>query len=129
MRLLGISILILLMMTQAFSHWFIKAFFQINRDYIVAELCENRYRPQLKCEGNCILMKKMKQTEEQEKSSPSSLKLEITSLFVGDEAFAKATLQPEFIIKSSLPRATDNGHPIDRSVAIFHPPGTDSYAI
>ena len=116
-------------MTQAFSHWFIKAFFQINRDYIVAELCENRYRPRLKCEGNCILMKKMKQTEEQEKSSPSSLKLEITSLFVGDEAFAKATLQPEFIIKSSLPRATDNGHPIDRSVAIFHPPGTDSYAI
>ena len=41
--------------------------FEIRRDYIVANLCENRNRPQLNCNGKCYLAKKLAALEEQEK--------------------------------------------------------------
>lgn len=41
--------------------------FEIRRDYIVANLCENRTRPQLNCNGKCYLAKRMAALEEQEK--------------------------------------------------------------
>ncbi|QQD14414.1 hypothetical protein [Sphingobacterium sp. UDSM-2020] len=45
--------------------------FESNRSYIAKELCENRARPQMHCNGQCVLMKKLKALEE--KSSDKSL--------------------------------------------------------
>lgn len=41
--------------------------FEVRRDYIVANLCVNRNRPQLHCDGKCYLAKKLAALEEQEK--------------------------------------------------------------
>ncbi len=41
--------------------------FEIRRDYIVANLCDNRNRPQLNCNGKCFLAKKLAAVQEQEK--------------------------------------------------------------
>ncbi|WP_234650268.1 hypothetical protein [Dyadobacter sp. CY356] len=41
--------------------------FHVRRDYIVANLCVNRNRPQLHCDGKCYLAKKLAALEEQEK--------------------------------------------------------------
>jgi hypothetical protein len=41
--------------------------FEIRRDYIVANLCENRNRPQLNCDGKCYLAKRIAALDEQEK--------------------------------------------------------------
>lgn len=41
--------------------------FELRRDYIVANLCENRNRPQLHCDGKCYLAKRIAALEEQEK--------------------------------------------------------------
>lgn len=41
--------------------------FEIRRDYIVKNLCINRNRPQMHCNGKCYLAKKMAALEEQEK--------------------------------------------------------------
>lgn len=40
--------------------------FEIRRDYIVANLCENRNRPQLNCNGQCYLAKKIATARQQE---------------------------------------------------------------
>ncbi len=40
--------------------------FEIRRDYIVANLCENRDRPQLNCNGKCYLAKKIAFAKKQE---------------------------------------------------------------
>lgn len=41
--------------------------FEIRRDYIVANLCVNRSRPMMNCNGKCFLAKRIAALEEQEK--------------------------------------------------------------
>lgn len=41
--------------------------FEIRRDYIVANLCQNRTRPQMHCDGKCYLAKRIAALNEQEK--------------------------------------------------------------
>ncbi len=63
-----ISILLLLAMISAhFSRSFVYAGFEINKSYIVAELCENRDKPSLNCNGKCFLKKKLQAAEEKER--------------------------------------------------------------
>lgn len=40
--------------------------FEIRRNYIVANLCENRNRPQLNCNGKCYLAKRIADAKKQE---------------------------------------------------------------
>ena len=42
----------------------------VNYDYIVNELCENRYRPQLKCKGQCYLAEQLSKESEQNQKNP-----------------------------------------------------------
>ena len=50
------------------SQMFVYAGFELNQNYIISALCENRDKPQLHCNGKCYLMRKLKQAEEKEKS-------------------------------------------------------------
>lgn len=50
-----------------FSYFFIYAGFQINQKYIAENLCINKSRPWMHCNGQCYLMKKMRQAQDNEK--------------------------------------------------------------
>jgi hypothetical protein len=67
-------LLIVTMIGSNFSRFFIYAGFELNKKYIIANLCENRNRPWLHCNGKCYFMKKIKQAEEKEKSTENRLK-------------------------------------------------------
>ena len=82
MRFIATPILILLLMSQTFSHWFVVMNFKLNQDFIAKKLCENRLRPKLNCNGNCVLMKKLKQQEKEQQSNPVALKLELITLII-----------------------------------------------
>jgi hypothetical protein len=69
MKLAAGSILILLMMVQTFTAWLIIAEYAINKDYIAKNLCINKEKPNLHCNGKCRLMKKL--SEEENKNSPT----------------------------------------------------------
>jgi hypothetical protein len=56
------------MISANFSRLFICAGFELNKKYIVANLCENRDKPWLHCNGQCYFMKKIKQAAEKDKS-------------------------------------------------------------
>lgn len=122
MKFIVSPILILLLLTQTFSNWFVVMAFNLNRDYIAKTFCENRYRPQLNCKGNCVLMKKMREKEKQEQNAPESVKLEITSLVLSSKSFFATVETPVIISSINYGNATNSGKPVDRAVSFFHPP-------
>src|ERR1700723_1786637 len=62
-------LLLIAVISGSFSLLFIYAGFELNQKYIAANLCENRDKPWLHCNGKCYFMKKIKQAEEKEKST------------------------------------------------------------
>lgn len=64
-----VSLFLLVAVVSAnFGRLFVYAGFGLNQKYIANNLCENRSKPWLHCNGHCYLMKKIKQAEEKEKS-------------------------------------------------------------
>jgi hypothetical protein len=59
----------MLLLAQTFSKWLIIIDFQMNKAYIAKDLCVNKTKPKMHCNGNCQMMKKMAE-EEKENSSP-----------------------------------------------------------
>ena len=60
-------LLLVLLMLSSFSTALITASFKFNEPYIVAQLCKNRARPEMKCNGKCHL-KKLIQEDTQDKN-------------------------------------------------------------
>ena len=121
MRFIVVPILLVLVMTQSFSHWFVVLAFNINRDYIAKNLCENRYRPKMHCNGNCVLMKKLKEKEKAEQNEPAA-KSEINITVLSSKTYFVNILSPVYVqIKTEFPESL-SAETVDRSFAFFHPP-------
>jgi hypothetical protein len=79
MRTVIIYIWLITTILPTFSQWGTLAYYQINKEYITRVLCKNRDKPQLHCNGQCYLAKKLKeqqakqdqQTSEQVQNIPS----------------------------------------------------------
>ena len=85
MKLIAVTIFILLLLTQTFSKWFMVAGYTINKDYIAKNLCENRDKPKLLCNGKCQLAKKMAAEESSPNSSNSAvIKLPFSEVWCND---------------------------------------------
>ena len=63
-----IILLIVSLVASNFQHLFIYAGFELNQKYIAENLCVNKDKPWLHCNGKCYFMRKIKQAEEKEKS-------------------------------------------------------------
>jgi len=120
MFLKPISILLVFSLLSAnLSGLFVYLGFEANQSYIAKELCENKDKPQLHCEGKCFLKKKLKQAQEKEqKQERQSQKLQIqdavvsTPLTFKQYAFAETALHIPF--STGMPKNIKN--------SIFHPP-------
>jgi hypothetical protein len=125
MKMIVAYILILLVTTQTFSKWLTIAAFNLNRDYIAKNLCENRRRPALGCGGQCVLMKRMKQEEQQEKNSPAPVKIDFSNVVLSSRSFFLSTddhsSSAADLLAVKCPVSI--GKPVDRTTSIFHPPG------
>jgi hypothetical protein len=58
------------MLVQSFNKAFIVLDYQLNRDFIAKNLCVNKNRPQMHCNGKCHMMKLMKQDEKKDEENP-----------------------------------------------------------
>lgn len=121
MRFIVVPILLVLVMTQSFSHWFVVLAFNINRDYIAKNLCENRYRPKMHCNGNCVLMKKLKEKEKEEQNQPAA-KSEISIIVLSSKTYFANTLAPVRVQTKTVYPESLLVKTVDRSFAFFHPP-------
>jgi hypothetical protein len=120
-RLIAV-LLFLTWLCQAGDRYVVMLEFYLNQSYIAQNLCENRARPQLQCNGNCVLSKKLAEEQKKQQEVPQKKtenKAEIIYLsFKTDNTLSNAytLLDKTFIFPISI------GHPIDQSAAIFHPP-------
>ena len=122
MRSFAATILILLLSAQVFSHWMMIGAFKLNQAGIAKNICENRFRPQLNCNGKCVLMKKLKQKEKQEQKDPLSLKLETPAQVLSSRNFFTLLVPFPEDTRVSYHLPHDSGNPVDLSFSFFHPP-------
>ncbi|QIH34785.1 hypothetical protein K2F45_20275 [Sphingobacterium siyangense] len=74
-----VSFLLLIVLAyQCLGSMGVFVWFESNRSFIAANLCENRARPEMHCNGQCVLMKKLKALDEKssEKDLPQNVKYE-----------------------------------------------------
>lgn len=63
---LNILFLALLILFQSGASMFTLLHFELNKDFIVKNLCINRSKPSMHCNGKCHLKKQLKKTEQQQ---------------------------------------------------------------
>ena len=101
--------------------------FEIRRDYIVANLCENRDRPMLNCNGKCYLAKKIAEAKKQEEKQAESDYLnklfsattDLSVLFNSDFIRSEYVFLPQNYVKFNYVTAFN---PLYHIEDIFHPP-------
>jgi len=122
MKILGVILLSFITLLQSFSKWIIVADYEFNKEYISKNLCINKERPKLHCNGKCQLMKKLAEEEKQNSSNsnnPGKVKFQDIVFIESYKAFS-----PTLCL---LPEQTYSDH---HSIAeyqspvasIFHPP-------
>ena len=65
-RITAICLLVALI-SSGFSRFFIYAGFELNHKYIAENLCVNKNRPWMHCNGKCFFMRKIKEAQDNEK--------------------------------------------------------------
>jgi len=97
------------------------AYYELNKDYIITNFCENVSRPQMKCNGKCYLKKQFKKADETDNNSqiPDAIK-NIAELhpFIGS---ASLKLLFDTCISFSSASCTD-ALASSHLLAVFHPP-------
>jgi len=61
---------ILLISVQSFYQGLIYTYYALNKDYIIAQLCENKAKPALQCDGKCHLKKALQVSKKQNTQEP-----------------------------------------------------------
>lgn len=98
--------------------------YMVNYDYISKVLCENKAKPELKCNGKCHLMKEMAKASEDEKplqNDKKSVHIESEVLFFQEIEL----LQIPLIIFKNNNKISDNytnSYSHLSSFSVFHPP-------
>ena len=97
----------------------------VNYDYIVKELCENKEKPELKCNGKCHLMKELAKTAEDNKNTSSdkkqNVKQEIEVLFYQD--FKSLSCSNSYVFTNNkINSVYQNLYALTAIQSTFHPP-------
>lgn len=97
----------------------------VNYEYIVAELCENKAKPELKCNGKCHLAKELAKASESEKpissNKKNTLHQEIEVLFCNKIEGLNFALN-RFFSEKVITTFYQNCYTSVTSYFIFHPP-------
>ena len=106
---------------QTFNQVVIVAQYYANKDFIAKNLCENRDKPMMHCDGKCCLKKKLaQQSKEQLPSSRNQKSEQVVTLFCATPRFeinytAQFKVPNKYFSYNDL--ATASFHH-----AVFHPP-------
>ena len=96
----------------------------IRYDYIVKELCENRAKPEIKCNGKCHLMKELAKASENENPTSQDKKTlhhEFETLFIEQLTSFEIT-SLNFPIQKEVNVKYSNLYFHQNSISVFHPP-------
>lgn len=107
-------------MIQSASRLLIIANYEVNKDYISKNLCENKAKPQMHCNGKCHLKKQLQKEDKKENSASSSIKEKLEVQFFSDiESLKKpAAVTTQSKLNSNYLFSNYSKH----LTAVFHPP-------
>jgi hypothetical protein len=107
---------------QTFSQVVIVGEYFAQKDYIARNLCENRDKPQMHCNGKCCLKKKLaKDAKEQAPAQRNQKSEQVVNLFFADADF---NIAPHFLAEVVNRFFTTNDlRTYSYQGTIFHPPG------
>ena len=96
----------------------------VNYDYIVNELCENKLKPELKCNGKCHLTKEFAKASESNSNDSSDKKItfEQNEIVFFQEIKPIEIRQIYFLNKTSIGNNYSNLYFHLNDCAFFHPP-------
>lgn len=105
---------------QTFSTYFIKASFLLNQSYIAENLCVNRDKPMMHCEGKCYLSKKINEQEKKDHSPVSRTeKFDVQVYFLPEAVAAPVAFE---LLPKPVSSTNDSEILSSFSSSIFHPP-------
>ncbi|MGM9507924.1 hypothetical protein ACS5NO_09360 [Larkinella sp. GY13] len=81
-----------------FSQWGTIAYFQLNKEYIARVLCENRDRPELHCDGQCYLARRLKAQQEKQDQQTTERVQNIPVLQLYTPPFLRFDFLPELTV-------------------------------
>lgn len=121
MQKIAAVILLLAFAGQSFNQGFYYLSYVVNKAEYVKR-CENKFRPQLNCNGQCLLMKKIKEQEKREQGQSPEMKLAAkVEVLSSKSSFLLYATLPAVINKSNF-TIVNTGSPIDQPSSFFHPP-------
>lgn len=100
---------------------FIYVDFQLNREYIANNLCENREVPETACGGTCFLTKQLKNAHENDhqEEQPATRNINFENLLLNKFQFT--LLSPPVVLKTVSTPYQPSGSSVQLD-GIFHPP-------
>lgn len=106
---------------QTFSQVVIVAEYWANKDFIAKNLCENRDKPLMHCNGKCCLKKKLAKEGKDQAPSPRSQKNEqVINLFCNENKFE---IKPFLFTSVSVTHYSYNElETLGFHHSVFHPP-------
>jgi hypothetical protein len=114
--------LLLALISSNFSRFFIYAGFELNHKYIAENLCVNRSRPWMHCDGKCYFMRKIKESQDNEKKQErADQKNNYQEGLPVSFAVITPKFKEEILLKITYPR-TVTPATIRRSASILQPP-------
>lgn len=96
--------------------------YAVNYQYISTQLCENRDKPELRCNGKCYVKKEILKSSENQNAKESKIQIKSIDVFVVNEISEfKADVSVEKKIENNFRNCFNlMGKPFDEGV--FHPP-------
>ena len=119
MKKVAVIFILASLLVQSFSTLIILVNYQINKDYITQNFCENKSKPMMHCNGQCHLKKQLQKQEKNESTPVNPVKEKnVIQLFSQSQIFNFSDIETGSTIYSSyLLKEIKSSAP-----SVFHPP-------
>jgi hypothetical protein len=120
LRIITSIVFFIILLAPTFSKCLLVLDYQCNKNYIATYLCENRDKPEMKCEGRCYLCKRFKKEEKKDQDNPERK---------AETRFETVTQDPGFQVNEPFRPVTSieyayyqENNTFSYTAAFFHPP-------
>lgn len=97
--------------------------YAVNYDFITKNLCENKNKPQLLCNGTCYLKKEIAKTSTDQSKNDSRISISgFTDTFIINENFAFIKIINDYSESSNFTSELNFSYEFNLFSNIFHPP-------
>lgn len=132
MKRLVAGLLLLLVIAPNLAKAIYIAYWNLNQEIIEKTFCENRYKPEMECHGQCHLVKTLKKIDDSKEENEENEEKnhfnwnKLAEIFISTDVFLSKNTISNYLTKTSLEPSDNfyfsNTYHFDRLYRIFQPP-------